>query len=124
MANTPDGITALLTWARNKAHCKVEELYAILEATGSYHEIAADSLFNARCKLSMMNPAYIKSYAKSLGIKTKTDRVDAGILARYGREREADLIPWQPPPPQYAHLEALNAAAIWRLRDKMLGASK
>ncbi len=107
VANTPDGMTALLTWAMKKAHCKVNELYAILEATGSYHEIAADSLFNAQCSLSVINPAYVKNYARSLGIKTKTDRVDANILARYGREREADLIPWLPPPPQYAHLDAL-----------------
>lgn len=28
-------------------------------------------------------------------------------MARYGRERADDLIAWQPPPPQYAHLDAL-----------------
>lgn len=71
VANTPEGVTALLAWATNKAHCKVDELHAILEATGSYHEtcaersrsIAADSLFDAQCKLSVINPAYVKSYA-------------------------------------------------------------
>ena len=107
VANTPEGVTALLIWATQKAHCKVDELYAILEATGPYHEVASESLFSQQCGVSVINPAYTKNYAKSLGIKTKTDRVDANILARYGREREADLMPWQPSPPEYADLDAL-----------------
>ncbi len=49
----------------NKAHGTVNERYAILEATGSYHEIAADSLSNAQCSLSVIHPADVKNYARS-----------------------------------------------------------
>jgi len=42
--------------------------HAVLEATGPYHEIAAEALFDAACKVSVVNPAYTKSFAQSLGV--------------------------------------------------------
>ena len=38
-------------------------------------------------------PYLVKSYIRSLGLKAKTDRIDARALARYGAERGADLAP-------------------------------
>ena len=93
--NSPVGIAALSAWTDNKTDGGITELHAILEATGPYHEIAAETLFNAGCNVSVINPAYTKGFAKSLGIKTKTDRVDAGILARYGLSMQSELVFWQ-----------------------------
>lgn len=108
IANTPEGITALLTWARHKAHCETSDFRVVLEATGPYHEIAAESLFEAKCTVFVVNPARARDFAKSLGYKTKTDKVDAGVLARYGLERHAELKSWAPPPPEYRQLRALQ----------------
>lgn len=108
VGNTTEGATALLTWASNKARCDVSELHVVLEATGPYHEIVAEALFKAGCKVSVVNPAYTKHFARSLGIKTKTDGVDAHVLARYGFNMQAELRLWQPPPPQYRQLQTLQ----------------
>lgn len=108
VANTPEGIAALLTWAVKKADCAVSDFYVVLEATGPYHEIAAESLFEANCKVFVVNPARTRDFAKSLGHKTKTDKVDANVLARYVFERYAELKPWTPPLPHYRQLRTLQ----------------
>jgi transposase len=105
--NTQEGVTALLDWAQKKAGCDISELHAILEATGPYHEVAAETLFNAGSKVSVVNPAYTKNFAKSLGLKTKNDRADATVLAKYGLKMHAELGIWQPPPPHYRQLRSL-----------------
>ena len=53
VANTPDGITILLAWASSKADCDAAGFYTVLEATGPYHDIAAASLFDAKCMNSL-----------------------------------------------------------------------
>ena len=108
-ANTPEGVAALLAWACGKAHCTTAEFYVVLEATGPYHETAAQVLFEAGCKVSVVNPARTRDFAKSLGHKTKTDKVDAAVLVRYARERHTELRLWEPPPEQYRLLRTLQS---------------
>ncbi|QTE60282.1 hypothetical protein [Mucilaginibacter rubeus] len=45
--------------------------------------------------MSVIQPTKGKQYAKSLDEKNKTDKIDAGMLARMGLER--DLMPWVSP---------------------------
>lgn len=35
-------------------------------------------------------------YAKALGMRAKTDKVDAGVIVRYVAEHHQSLHPWQP----------------------------
>ena len=107
--NTPEGFATLLAWATAKAQCTAADFYVVLEATGPYHETAAESLAEAGCRVFVVNPARTRDFAKSLGHKTKTDRVDAAVLARYGLERHAELKPWTVQPPQYRTLRALQS---------------
>lgn len=58
VANSAEGILELLAFANKKANSTAAELFIIMEATGVYHEIAAEALFNAGCKLAVVNPAY------------------------------------------------------------------
>ncbi len=58
-------------------------------------------------------PYLVKSYIRSLGLKAKTDRIDARALARYGAERGADLAPYRPPPESQRQL----AAALTRREE-------
>lgn len=121
--NTPEGVATLLTWVKDKAKCDdISAFHAVLEATGPYHEtcaersrsIAAEALFDAACKISVVNPAYTKSFAQGLGVTlrlrsgqaTKTDHTDADTLARYAMLAQPPA--WQPPPPQYRQLQILH----------------
>jgi len=109
-------VATLLNWVKNKAKCDdISAFHAVLEATGPYHEIAAEALFDAGCKVSVVNPAYTnasttlstRSFAQGLGVKTKTDHTDADSLARYALLVQPPA--WQPPPPQYRQLQILQA---------------
>jgi len=83
-------------------------LHIILEATETYHEIMTRTLFDAGCKVSVVNPAYTKNFARSLGIKTKIEKVDADVLARFGVVMQTELQRWQPSPAHYQWLKHLH----------------
>ncbi len=104
--NTPAGITTLLAWTA-KHGATPDQVHVVMEATGVYHESAAQALFDAGVKVSIVNPAQAKGLARGLAVRTKTDGVDGFVLARFG----ALLKPraWQPPPPEVRELQALLA---------------
>jgi transposase len=54
--NSKAGISDLLAWT-NKQHVQNNELHAILEGTGVYHEQAAQALHDAGVLVSIVNPA-------------------------------------------------------------------
>jgi transposase len=103
-ANSKAGIADLLAWCA-KQHVLPHELRAILEGTGVYHEQAALALTDAGVTVSIVNPAQVKDFGRSLGIRTKTDGVDSLILARYGALLNPK--PWHPPSQEARVLQAL-----------------
>ena len=76
-----------------------------MEATGVYHERCAEWLFNTGSKVSVVNPAYIKYYGQSLGVRSKNDKKDSLVLARYGLTKKS--IAWEPETPEIRILKAL-----------------
>jgi transposase len=104
VANSRTGIAELLAWGA-KHQVAVHELHAILEGTGVYHEQAALALADAGATVSIVNPAQVKDFGRSLGIRTKTDGVDSWILARYGALLNPK--PWVPPTQEARTLQAL-----------------
>lgn len=105
--NTPAGHLALQAWAQKQTGEGLEEVHFIMEATGIYHEALAYQLYQAGAKVSVVNPAQVRSYAKSLGRRTKTDKKDSMVLARYGATQTPRL--WQPEPEAVRTLKALIA---------------
>ena len=104
--NTAAGIGTLLAWtAKQGVPC--EQLHVVMEATGVYHEHAAQALFEAGVRVSVVNPAQAKNFARGLAVRTKTDGVDSHVLAQFG----ALLKPtgWSPPAPEVRELKALLA---------------
>ena len=81
--NTKSGIVDLLAWIA-KQNVSPEELHIVMEATGVYHEQAAQALADAGIAFSIINPAQIKDFGRGLAVRTKTDGVDSFVLARYG----------------------------------------
>ena len=102
-ANTPTGFAELSQWLQQQS---VERIHGCLEATGIYGHELARYLYQQGHAVSMVNPARIKGYAKSQLSRTKNDRADAALIARFCR----DLKPrqWQPTPEAVAHLQTLS----------------
>ncbi|THC38041.1 IS110 family transposase [Massilia sp. Mn16-1_5] len=104
IANTPTGFVQLLEWlVKNKA----AKPHVVMEPTGMYHESAALALTDAGLIVSLVNPAQLRSFAQGLGVKTKTDKADSVVLARYGATQNP--APWQPPSASARRLKALLA---------------
>jgi len=56
----------------------------ILEPTGGYEELVLETLYKRSFKVCKVNAAQIRSFAKSRGILSKTDKLDAYVIASYG----------------------------------------
>lgn len=103
--NTEDGFKECLNWTLKKKKDDDEPVGFVMEATGVYYENLAYFLFANNEKVSVVLANKIKNYVKSLNIKTKTDKVDAKIIAGFGIERELEN--WQPMSPVYKDLRDL-----------------
>ncbi len=82
VANSAAGFKQLQSWLRNR---KAERVHACLEATGGWSEDLALALHEAGHVVSLVNPMRIKAFAKSEMLRTKTDRIDAALIARFCR---------------------------------------
>lgn len=105
--NTPGEFPALVGWVVAQTGEAAVQLHFVMEATGIYHEALAYALHAAGAKVSVVNPAWVRDYAKSLGVRTKTDRQDSVVLARLGAREPLRL--WQPEPAEIRTLKALLA---------------
>jgi transposase len=105
--NTPAGHKALLEWAIKQTGENIGELHFVMEATGIYHEALAYTMHDAGAQVSVVNPAWIRSYAKSLGSHSKNDKKDSVVIARYGMTQSPSL--WEPEPRRIRELKALIA---------------
>lgn len=65
--------------------------FIVLEATGGYEQKLAAALIDAGHHVAVVNPRQVRDFARSLGQLAKTDRIDARILAEYGRRIEPRL---------------------------------
>jgi len=100
--NAPDGFESLALWLRKWG---IDQVHACMEATGNYGEALAIYLHGAGHTVSIVNPARIKGFAQSELIRTKTDKVDAGIIARFCLAMKP--VSWTPPSPEIRSLRAL-----------------
>jgi len=104
VANTPQGFADLLAWL---AKHEVVELHLCMEATGTYWEAVAESLADAGFSVSVVNPAQIKAFGAASLVRTKTDRVDARLIAEFCLAQCPQ--PWQAPTKAMRELRALVA---------------
>jgi transposase len=102
-ANNHHGFERLLSWLAGERLSTV----ACLESTGRYGMALTAHLHARGVPVAVVNPRLVRDYAKSLNCRTKTDPVDARIIARYCRERSPEL--WTPPAETTSRLRALFA---------------
>ena len=90
-SNNLKGHDALLTWLQQQ---NASNVHVCMEATGIYGEALAEHLYDAGLAVSIVNPARVKGFAQSEQRRTKTDKVDAGVIARFCAALEPGT--WQP----------------------------
>ena len=100
--NNPTGFEQLTQWLTKQG---VEQVRACLEATGTYGEALALFLHQGGQTFSVVNPAAIKAFAGCRLSRTKTDRVDAELIARFCLAQEPPA--WTPLPQEVRELQAL-----------------
>ena len=100
--NTATGFEQLKDWLSKQS---VEHVHACLEATGTYGEPLALFLHEAGHRVSVINPAAVKAFAQSRLARTKTDKVDAELIARFCQAQEPPA--WSPPAAEVRELQAL-----------------
>jgi transposase len=59
--------------------------HVVVEATGGYEQMVAGALWARGIAVSIVNPRQVRDFAKATGQLAKTDRIDARVLAHFGR---------------------------------------
>ena len=76
----------------------------VVEATGGYESLMVAGLLAAGLPVVVVNPRWVRAFAKSMGRLEQTDRIDAGVLALYAERAELKV-------------QQLPAEATRRLRE-------
>lgn len=84
-ANTQEGFAAQNGWLQEQG---TGQLSVCLESTGSYSHAIVRFLQRHEYVVSLLNPAALVSYRKTKNMRRKTDKVDAYLLALYGKEEQ------------------------------------
>jgi transposase len=92
------------------------EAHVCLEATGRYGEDLALFLSHNTIKVSVVNPARIKAFAKSEGVRVKTDKVDAGVIARFCKAHKPES--WLAPSVETREIQDLYRCLQDLIADK------
>ena len=79
--NTTSGVRQFITSLPEDSHC-------VMEATGNYSMLLLYLLQQANIIVSMENPQKIKYFARAMLSTTKTDEIDAKLIALYGEKME------------------------------------
>jgi transposase len=91
--NTPSEYRLLSKWLCDNTGKAPDDIKVVMEATGIYHEAIAEYLYTKGFKVCVINPAFLRSYAKGIRVKTKTDKKDCLVLAKYGAAE--NILPWK-----------------------------
>jgi transposase len=110
----------LLDWVSGKSQSSLPVIFT-MEATGVYYESLAYFLYNLSYRLHIVLPNQAKKYGQSLGQKSKTDKIDACVLAQMGLKQELRV--WQPISPHLLGLKQLTREREVLVRSKVAAAN-
>ena len=124
---TNAGIKSFLSWVQTQQNDFFAEysednfddlpLNIVMESTGIYSTQLEKKILalSPLCNIIIANPEPIKSFCISLNIKNKTDKSDAQVIARYGKERTPENK--KKISPEMEKLRSLSRARIF-LKDQ------
>jgi transposase len=110
--NTPAGFKALLKIITKTTN----PIHIVCEATGAYHKAFVSTLHQAQIKVSVVNPRFIRDFARARGKLAKTDAIDALLLADFGRTMQPD--PTVPPEEHMRLLDELVTRRTQLVEDR------
>ena len=113
--NTTAGFAALLVWIKQKSDPSVS-FSLTLEATGVYYENLAYFFHEKSYSVHVVLPNVAKLFIKSHNVKSKTDGLDAQMLALLGLERELRL--WQPAALSIRQLKGLTRERVAIIEER------
>ena len=70
---------------------EIEPKMIVIESTGGYERPAMYAMGNAGLPVAQVNPRRVREFAKAIGLLAKTDKIDARLLARFGRDAKPNL---------------------------------
>lgn len=113
LSNNEAGFASLKAWLDTHG---AADAHVCMEASGGYGDDLALFLHAAGFTVSIVNPLRIKAFGQSELIRGKTDKADAGVIARFCRAQSPG--PWVPPSPALRELRALvrRCAALKEMR--------
>lgn len=100
--NKHSGFLKLVAWLNAYS---LQKLHICMEATGIYGQALAIFLCEAGYLVSVVNPAQIKGFGAGELTRTKTDKADAKLIARFCYAMNP--APWSPEPLHIRDLQAL-----------------
>ncbi len=125
-SNTEAGFGQLLAWLAKHRPDPAAPLHVCMEATGNWGLELADFLHAQGVRVSIVNPARIKAYGESELARNKTDKLDAGLIARFCRAHVPPA--WVPAAAHLRELrelvrrcDALKAARVQELNRQKSG---
>lgn len=80
--NSSKGIHSLLDYCKT-----LESPFLACEATSHYHSKMVEAVQKKDIAVAVVNPRYVRSFAKSMGHLEKTDSIDARMIAEFSRVR-------------------------------------
>ena len=92
-SNAAGGHKELDAWCQKHRQLNLP-IHFLVEATGVYHEQVALYMQSKQYVVTVVLPSKAKQYMRSIGLKTKNDKIDAWGLARMCAEQKHE--PWQP----------------------------
>lgn len=87
-ANAPDGIKALVAWARKLGPDRI-----VFESTGHYQKNAFAAMLAESLPAVVVNARQVRDFAKAIGQLAKTDTIDASVLAHFAEVVETRVRP-------------------------------
>jgi transposase len=103
--NKVTGFEHMVQWLKKLTTTAIPVNY-VMEATGVYHEALAYHLTGKGYSVSIVLPNKISNYARSLTVKTITDKTASEAIAQFGLERKTDE--WKRPLPIYKRMKQLT----------------
>jgi transposase len=114
--NTPAGFAKLEAWVAGHTD---GQPHVCMEATGVYWEAVALFFANKGYRVSVVNPAQIKAFSQAQLVRTKTDSVDAKLIADFCALHRPEA--WQAPSRNEQQLKAmvlrLDALMVMRTQE-------
>ena len=116
-SNDPTGFRKLIAWIGSE----IDRI--AYEPTGPFHRDFEDTLLKAGLPLYPINPFQVRSFARSLGGRAKTDAVDARMLATMAAAIE-DLRPAQARSERQRDLAELQQIREALLKDRIANTNR